>query len=182
MASMINYKPVVELLSHYGLQKTTMSDLAEAVGVTRQTLYNRFKTKDHVRDWALLEFMSEVNDTAIAVLDNAPPDAALDAILEAFERWGGDHVSMVCQSPHGADILEGGLQLVASRAETPIDRFENCLEKFIENRQLSPSPAETTMVLVLAAKGVFVTSANAKDYSEKVEAVVKALLGARQVA
>ena len=180
MASMINHMPVVELLSHYGIQKATMGNLAEAVGCTRQTLYNRFKTKDRVRDWALLEFMREVNETAIAVLDNAPADAALDAILEAFERWGGDHVAMVRSSPHGVDILEGGMQLIASKTETPIDRFEQRLEKFIESRRLSPTPAETTMVLVMAAKGVFVSCADAKDYSEKMEAVVKALLGAVQ--
>ncbi|WP_208996138.1 TetR/AcrR family transcriptional regulator [Pseudovibrio ascidiaceicola] len=182
MASMINYKPVVELLSHYGLQKTTMSDLAEAVGVTRQTLYNRFKTKQHVRDWALLEYMSEVNDTAIAVLENAAPDATLEVVLEAFERWGGDYVQMVRYSPHGMDILEGALQLVASNAETPIDRFERRLEKFIESRQLSPTPVETTMVLVFAAKGVFVSCTDAKDYRNKMGAVINALLGVMQSA
>ncbi|WP_193778235.1 hypothetical protein [Pseudovibrio sp. Ad37] len=31
---------------------------------------------------------------------------------------------------------------------------------------------------LLATNGVFITSADAKDYSEKMEAVVKALLGA----
>ncbi|SFK94753.1 transcriptional regulator, TetR family [Pseudovibrio ascidiaceicola] len=182
MASMIKYAPVVELLSHYGIQKATMSDLAETVGVTRQTLYNRFKTKQHVRDWALLEYMSEVNDTAIAVLENAAPDATLEVVLEAFERWGGDHVQMVRNSPHGMDILEGGLQLIASNAKTPIDRFEQRLEKFIESRQLSPTPVETTMVLVFAAKGVFVSCTDAKDYRKKMGAVINTLLGVMQSA
>ncbi|AEV36484.1 transcriptional regulator, TetR family [Pseudovibrio sp. FO-BEG1] len=179
---MINYKPVVELLSHYGIQKATMGNLAEAVGCTRQTLYNRFKTKDRVRDWALLEYMTEVNDTAIAVLDNAPAEVPLDSVLEAFDRWGGDHVPMVRQSPHGTEILEGGMQLMASSMETPIDRFEQRLEKFIESRHLSPTPAKTTMVLVMAAKGVFVSCSDAQDYSEKMEAVVKVLLGVMQTA
>ena len=38
----------IEVVSRHGIQKTTMGDIADAAGVSRQTLYNKFANKDEV--------------------------------------------------------------------------------------------------------------------------------------
>jgi len=176
MSQEINCHALVELLSHYGMKRTSMSDFAKAAGVTRQTLYNRFGTKDAVRDWAILEFMREVNDTAIACLDAAGSNSPFRAIEEAFDRWGGDHVPLILNSPHGAEILEAGVKLIARLPETPIEKFEHHLGRFLVETGLSRSPDQTAMLLVFAAKGVFVSSPDQQFFSAQMKQVIQTVL------
>lgn len=58
----------MRIFARYGVKRTSMSDLCEEVGVSRQSLYNRFRNKDDIlrglieryTDQALLEITQEL--------------------------------------------------------------------------------------------------------------------------
>lgn len=176
MSQGIDCHTLVDLLSQVGAKKASMSDFAKAAGVTRQTLYNRFGTKDALRGWAILEFMRQVNDTAIDCLDTAQEGRPLEAIEHAFDRWGADHVQRVFHAPHGIEILEAGILLITNLPETPINDFETQLGAFIAQNNLAPSPSQAAMVLVFAAKGVFVSSPEKQTFSDQMKQIIRTVL------
>ncbi|WP_299478760.1 TetR/AcrR family transcriptional regulator [uncultured Roseibium sp.] len=94
----------LQLFSHYGVKKTTMSEIATAAGVARQTLYNAYDCKEqliydavehHVRKSARLisKECSELDDLG----------ARLDV---AFRHLSAKPCEMMLQMPHGEEILQ----------------------------------------------------------------------------
>ncbi len=55
----------MRMFSRYGVKRTTMNDIAEEVGVARQTLYSSFSTKDDILR-ATIRLAAERNIAAIA--------------------------------------------------------------------------------------------------------------------
>ena len=75
----------IEVFGRYGLRKTTMADLAEAAGVSRQTLYNTYSNKEEVMQDAI-RLASEI---ALKELRAAwDQDQNLSEKLESFFRIG----------------------------------------------------------------------------------------------
>ena len=94
-----------ETFSRYGVRKTTMADIAQAAGVSRQTLYNRFANKDEVLRGA-------VNYLALHRLETMQSDWAqtsdLGSKIEVFFSaapifW----YDLIRQTPDAADLVEG---------------------------------------------------------------------------
>jgi AcrR family transcriptional regulator len=54
--------------SNQGFRKTSMVALASAIGMSRQTLYNRFQTKELVLQWATSELVALLKLDAIGYL------------------------------------------------------------------------------------------------------------------
>ena len=44
---------ILEVFTRYGFERTSIVMLAEAMGVARQTVYNRFGGKEEVLTWAI---------------------------------------------------------------------------------------------------------------------------------
>ena len=75
------------LYIEYGLRRTTMEDVAKRAGMGRATLYRRFSEKDHLFKAVIFrELQRHLVIIEEAIKDS---DSALDALLEAFVRFGG---------------------------------------------------------------------------------------------
>ena len=70
--------PIVATIARYGLRKTSMEDVAAALGVSRQALYNRHGSKGALVDWATQSLI----DSSLA--------AALASLARACRRGVGD--------------------------------------------------------------------------------------------
>lgn len=80
-----------------------MDELAQATGVSRQALYNRFGSKGALIDWANRSLIDRSLAEALHALEN--PTAALVARLAtALDAWVGQHMAMLRASPHGIDV------------------------------------------------------------------------------
>lgn len=89
----------------YGVRRTTMAEIAEAAGVSRQTLYGVFSSKDDV----LVAVIGHVTDQTLAALDTAwrgcdTLGERLDAYFEicVLRSWDLLHAA-----PDAADVLNG---------------------------------------------------------------------------
>ncbi|MBI3686906.1 MAG: TetR/AcrR family transcriptional regulator [Actinobacteria bacterium] len=82
------------LFEQHGFGQVTMEDIAQAAGVSRRTVYRRFRTKDRI----VLEVPKRwlaVWDAAVAALPAASPIAVAEASCLAVARYIDAHRSEV---------------------------------------------------------------------------------------
>lgn len=161
------FQSVLAVFAHYGLRKTSMSDLAAAANISRQTLYNRFGTKQAVLDWALQGYVANAAALAEEQL-NAQDKSVRSKLSSAFDRWAGDSVSVIHNSPHGAEILDLGIASFQRSETDPHARFERALSRFLLEAGTcgSKSDAEDkAFLLLMASKGLLLKSASSEAFS-----------------
>lgn len=179
------FENVLGVFAHYGFRKASMSDLAEAAGVSRQTLYNRLKDKEAVLDWAVLGITDitvlRARD-ALASFDSAgnTDGAAIEtALVEAISRKMGDFVPMLHESPHGWEIMDRGIASLA-RAEVDTEsQFELAIAHFLLERGVSPTlddARERTFAIIVAAKGLMMKCATTETFAAAMRRVVRVVI------
>ena len=94
-----------QVFSQYGVAKSTMSDVAKAAGVSRQTLYNMFPGKEELlRAGVRLLHAQSLQDMDQAVPDKADLAARIDAFYRIVPlKW----YDLVQSNPGLADLLDG---------------------------------------------------------------------------
>lgn len=95
----------VAVVTRYGLRKTTMADLASAAGVSRQTLYNAYQSKEEVVRDAIRHVtakgIAEVQDIWAGTTD-------LSAQLDVFFTKGPlAWFDWIASAPDAADLVDG---------------------------------------------------------------------------
>lgn len=171
------FKNVLGVFAHYGFRKASMDDLARAVEVSRQTLYNRFKTKEAVLDWAVQGYFGEILESAAAALNNADAKPA-DCLLGAFARWTGDHVALLHNAPHGTEIIEIGTESLKRSEADPHADFEKMLARFLKARGLCKTrkaAEERAFLLLMASKGLFQKSRTGEEFDTGMARIIRAV-------
>lgn len=172
-----NSADVLTLFATYGFRKASMNDIASAADLSRQSIYNRFGSKEAVLEWAVTTYMSEVTDTAIDRLNTSKGRPA-EVLALTFQAWIGDHVPLLRGTPHGAEILDKAIRTAARATRDYEGEIADAIAAFLHEKGLSPSRAaaeETTYVLSLASKGLLLKCETSEAYSTGMERVIKAL-------
>ncbi len=91
------------VFARYGVERTTMSDIASEAGVSRQTLYNTFTNKADIVRGAIRQFM----DTTVARLEKTLPELSdLDTqIDEMFRLIVIEPYDQIAQSSYMEDLF-----------------------------------------------------------------------------
>ena len=174
----VPFRNLLGIFAHYGFRKASMEDLARAANVSRQTLYKRFKTKDTVLDWAVEGFVRENRERASAELENH--DASLaDRLLNAFCRWTGDHAALLHEAPHGAEIMEMGIDSLMRSDADPEAAFENEVAKCLKRHgacKTRKEAADKTYLLLMSAKGLLLKSPNGEAFRAGMSRILRAAI------
>lgn len=94
----------LQLFSHYGVKKTTMSEIATAAGVARQTLYNAYDCKEQLIYDAVEHHVSK---SATAISEECRDLEGLGERLEvAFHHLCATPCEMMLQMPHREEIMQ----------------------------------------------------------------------------
>ena len=182
MENEAGFRSVIDVFAHYGFRKASMEDLAQALGVSRQTLYKRFKSKDAVRDWAVEGFIETLLGRAEAEL-SAQALPIEQCLLNAFMRWTGDHVTLLRAAPHGSEIIELGAAALKACRTDPVRAFEARVADFLITRNTCTdrtTAGEMAFVLLMASKGLLVACDTSEGFAEGMGRVVETLLGERR--
>jgi len=70
-----------KMIAHYGYDKTTMSDIAEAAGVSKGALYLHWKSKDALFEALILHESGRVLDDLIHMIDTEPELTSIFSIF-----------------------------------------------------------------------------------------------------
>jgi TetR/AcrR family transcriptional regulator, transcriptional repressor for nem operon len=117
-----------------GFTATSMHDLLERMGISRQSLYNTFGDKRNLFLAALDHYKSKITGGLWGPLRR--PDASLPEIRTIFDRMivlavpGGPKACMFASSCMEQGLLD---DIVAGRAREAFDHLESLLEEAIEN-------------------------------------------------
>ena len=172
------YQNVLGVFAHYGFRKASMADLADAAGVSRQTLYNRFKNKDQVLDWAVQNFSEIIRQRAEAELSNSEALASA-RLADAFNRWVGDLVPMLHESPHGFEVMDRGLESLRRAECDPDGMFLAAIANFLLREECCQSQADAddmTFVLVMASKGLLLKTSTYDEFATSMLRVVNVVI------
>lgn len=101
----------IEVVSRHGIKKTTMGDIADSAGVSRQTLYNKFANKDEVLRGAI-RYTAEtgLDELRARWAETDRIDEKLDALFQVGPIGWYD---AIMSFPDSADLIEGVYTIAA---------------------------------------------------------------------
>ena len=165
-------KAATAVFLRYGFKKTSMDDVAQAAGISRQGLYLYFDTKDLLFREALQHLVSHLISTAHAVAE--------DGNLSLRDRLVGAFEAVHCSAFHNAsreDALEllqsaqsaAGALLVQSERDLMGIAAALLTEAGVADRweQAGVTVAELSEQLLMSAKGIKTSVDTLAAYRER---------------
>jgi AcrR family transcriptional regulator len=87
----------------HGFRKTSMEDIAQAAGISRQGIYLHFKDKDAIFSASVQKALDDGMQAANRILDDERV-ALEEKLLEALDEWLGRHIGLL--DPEASDLKE----------------------------------------------------------------------------
>ena len=119
----------MRMFTRYGVKRTSMGDLAQEAGVSRQTLYNAYKNKDDV----LRALIRAFTDEALAAVESELASATglgdqLDIVFDKMALAGFD---LVRDTPNAQDIVDGFNNAGQEELDASAERFRLVIERLL---------------------------------------------------
>jgi len=99
------------VFAQYGFKRTTMNDIAQAVGISRPALYLMFENKEHLFHELSAYRINLSLREAKAVL--ASTDSVRSRFIDALMVFEKTYSEPVANSPHGAELIDVNTSLAA---------------------------------------------------------------------
>ena len=172
---------VLKTFAQYGYRKTSMANLGEAFGISRQALYKRFRSKELVFDW----LVAEINSFALSGIQEALADTSktmTERLVQGFDCWTGRYVDILRSSPHSAEIMDSGIAVARSNTEDGTTVAEKI--RLLIARELVIEGIVTDLVegeryafvMYMASKGLTLSVPDRDTYLEKITEVVQTVI------
>jgi len=178
MQKTIAFEDILAVFANYSFQKASMDDLAQAAGVSRQTLYNRFKTKQAVLDWAVTGFVEDRTGRLFTDLKQSDQSVAT-RLLHFYCEWMGQLVPVLHNTPHGSEIFEIGIESLEREGVSTHSEYEHAVAAFlVENdiyRDLSEA-SETAFLLTMGAKGILFKFNTVEEFEAGMKRIIRTAL------
>lgn len=133
----------LQVFSRYGVKRSSMGDLCQAAGVSRQTLYNRFRNKDAI----LRGMICRYTDQAIAEITETLAEAGslaerLDMIFDRMVVGGYDTVQAM---PNAQEFLDGVNGVSQDAQDDAASRFRAVIAEVLAEHQPALARAGLTV-------------------------------------
>ena len=168
---------ILTLFAQYSFRKSSMSEIAKAAGISRQSLYNQFGSKEEILDWAVISYFTDIADAAIAILTDEKGDA-VQLLADAYQKWIGESVPLLRGTPHGAEILDYVIESVTASSRDFEQEFAIALIQFLKKTGLAQHEQDAedlAYLLHLASKGLLLKCENSDQFSAGMSRVIRVL-------
>ena len=112
----------------HGFRKTSMEDIAQAAGISRQGIYLHFKDKDAIFSASIQKSLDDGVQAANRILDDEGL-ALEEKLLKALDEWFGRHVGLF--HPEAADLKGQCERVLGGAVGKSRAAFQKRLEKVI---------------------------------------------------
>ncbi len=145
----------------YGFARTTMSDIAEAAGLTRPTLYQSFPDKEAVF-WGVIDAMAITLFAAIR--EGLPAQTGLEAKLRfACEAWGVKGFELEQANPDAKDMFDLCIEPVKNSHAEFEKILVDILHKPLLQTNLDIKAKEIARIIIFSMKGFKETAHDSAD-------------------
>lgn len=175
----MNSRKMLMTFAQHGIQKTSVAELAQVAGVSRQAIHKRFGSKQGVLEWLLRSFTEELFQASLHVLKNSEKKQPKQTVLMLFESWSGSLVPLLSTTPHGASVLEAGIQFAEKDQTNWEGDLMLKLAEFLVYSGFTSSmdwAMEQAFTLNIASKGILLKCRSVEDFSFKMERVIQVVL------
>jgi TetR/AcrR family transcriptional regulator, regulator of autoinduction and epiphytic fitness len=157
----------------HGYKRVTMSDIAEAAGMSRAALYVGFKNKEDVFVGVFDQWVDQTIAEIVKVIASAA--TAAKKLELAFEIWAVKPFEMTMDSPEAKELLECSFDFAFVSLKRGYAKFERAVAPVIatlaEKRlaHANISPARTAHVLASAVRGFKQTAAKPAELRQLIK-------------
>jgi AcrR family transcriptional regulator len=158
----------VGVFARYGFRKTSMEEVAQAAGVSRQGLYLQFANKEELFRKALEHSLSSKLKEAAAALSRGEESLEL-RIIAACNAWSGRFVGSL--GADAADLMCASTSLAGATLAHYEGQFESALTRAIADSPLAGfcttagmSPGDLARTLHATARGLKQRSASREEF------------------
>ena len=160
----------------YGYKRVTMSDIAEAAGMSRAAIYVGFKSKEDVFVGVFDQWVDQtIAEIAMVIATRATAEKRLEL---AFEIWAVKPFEMTMDSPEARELLECSFDFALGSLKRGYKKFETAIAPVIatlaEQRlaHANISPERTAHVLASAVRGFKQTAAKPAELRQLIKQLV----------
>ena len=160
----------------YGFRKASMDDVARAVGVSRQALYQHFGSKAELFRDAVNHVLEEsVRATKAVLADDSRPLA--ERLLCAFDHWAGQHVDSLRSSPHAYEVIDMASTKASDASQQAERSFLASIAETLRAEGVGQEDAaDVGLVLAAASMGLLQTAQDRSGYLQGMRTVIRVVL------
>ncbi|CAB3775545.1 hypothetical protein LMG28614_00013 [Paraburkholderia ultramafica] len=141
----------IDVFLRYGYARTTMTDIAQAAGLSRPTLYLAFPDKDAIFH-AVVDAM--VADKLNEIRQRLPRYRGFEAKLRfACEAWGAEGFELVQAHPDAKDMFDLGFASVCNGYSAFGDLLVDIISAPLAEADLDIEATDLARAIVFAIKG-----------------------------
>lgn len=172
----VNAKDVLMAFSQYGFRKTSMEDIASAAGMSRQSIYKKFGSKEKCYEWTINTYLAGMYARIFSTLDNQDVSPS-HALLKVFDILIGEAVEIV-SNLHGTEILDDVLKATHSSKEDYPLRFRTRLAEFLERNDYVSKDQSIGMAfaLISAGKGLLLEESSREQFLEDMKFILESVV------
>ncbi|ARN74109.1 hypothetical protein BST96_08225 [Oceanicoccus sagamiensis] len=172
----------LDCFTRYGYQRTSMSDIATAAGLSRTALYKYYKNKEQV----FKALSQQAHDrVAAAIIEAAQLDDSLQnrlfAIIEARLVW---FFEMLSSGPHGRELIDQSHRAIGTIGATANKRFVKRIASLLKEGEQAGeldlsaegvSADAIAAILVDSSDGIIVDASTEKAARKRVRLLVNVI-------
>ena len=167
--------------TQYGIQRTSMHDIAQKAEVSRASLYSYFKNKDEIFRSVSIGVHERLLVDVQAVLSGGDSADLGERVFQALFIRHSRFLTLVLDSSHGSELEDEYSRLCGDVVANANAKFEARLAGVFErllsrdSKHLgsgSLSPADAARILNLAAAGCKRGVKDAKEFEQRIRSLV----------
>lgn len=168
-------KAAVTVVAQYGLQKVTMSDIAKAAGISRQSLYNAFPNKEEVLRASVRCFMAEdLQQVTLAWQELG----SIDEKLEAYFKFGPvNWYDQIQQFPNASELMEGINLVVEPALQEAHQDWIALLADLLKEKLGEAQAAQVADFVFLSAKNAKYSAADRDQLLARLQVLKEMVVG-----
>ncbi len=171
-----NAKGVLTTFSKYGFQKTSMENIAHTIGLSRQSIYNKFGSKEQCYEWTINTYLNGMYNRVFTILNNDELSMKY-TLIRVFDIVIGEAIEIVSQA-HGTEILDDVLRMTNNSDEDWPLRFRTRLADFLERHNYVSSNNANVMAfaLISVGKGLLLEQTSRTQFVEDMTLIIDCLI------
>lgn len=165
------------LFMRFGYRKTSMDDIARAVGISRQGLYLWFPNKEALFVSAVDHLQGRIRDAIEASLSDESL-SPIDRVLGAFDAYVGVNLSAGMNAGAMDELLETATKLIGDRVTQIEEELITLLARELEGTPRSDlSARDLAEVLYAVSAGTKYRVASREEYLTRMRTALRAVCG-----